>query len=190
MSSNQVLFEVILLLLAVSLFGILSGARLVRNQAKKPLPPAPMAEPARSPYTESLAATGLIQPDTPYLVVLAVLMVSGFFRSLEFTCLNALSFADVDDARMSNATSFSSVAQQLSLGMGVALAALLLSLMPGVAAGHAVARIDPGDFLPIFGAAGLMCAASWLWFRTLAPNACEVMSGYRRKLPPVDQPAE
>lgn len=51
----------ILLLLAVSLFGILSGARLVRNQAKKPLPPAPMAEPARSPYTESLAATGLIE---------------------------------------------------------------------------------------------------------------------------------
>ena len=50
----------ILLLLAISLFGIISGARLVRNQAKKPLPPAPMAEPARSPYTESLAATGLI----------------------------------------------------------------------------------------------------------------------------------
>lgn len=137
-----------------------------------------------------LAATGLIQPDTPYLVVLALLMVSGFFRSLEFTCLNALSFADVDDGRMSNATSFSSVAQQLSLGMGVAFAALLLSLMPGVAAGHAVTRIDPGDFLPIFGAAGLMCAASWIWFRKLAPEAGEVMSGYRRKLPPVDQPAE
>ena len=51
----------ILLLLAISLFGIISGARLVRNQAKKPLPPAPMAEPARSPYTESLAATGLIE---------------------------------------------------------------------------------------------------------------------------------
>ena len=35
-----------------------------------------------------------------------------------------------------------------------------------------------------------MCAASWIWFRKLAPEAGEVMSGYRRKLPPVDQPAE
>lgn len=137
-----------------------------------------------------LAATGLIQPDTPYLVVLGLLMISGFFRSLQFTCINALSFSDVDDARMSNATSFSSVAQQLSLGMGVAFGALLLSLVPGVAGGHVVTHIDPGHFLPIFGAAGLMCAASWIWFRKLAPDAGEVMSGYRRRLPPADQPAE
>lgn len=135
-----------------------------------------------------LAVTGLIQPDTPYLVVLSLLVVSGFFRSLQFTCLNALSFADVDAARMSNATSFSSVAQQLSLGMGVAFAALLLSLMPGTAAGgHMLTRIPPGDFLPIFCAAGLMCAASWLWLRQLAPDAGQEMSGYRGR---ADQPAE
>ncbi|MGE4059814.1 MAG: DHA2 family efflux MFS transporter permease subunit [Sphingomonadales bacterium] len=136
-----------------------------------------------------LAATGLVRPDTPYLVVLALLMVSGFFRSLQFTCLNALSFADVDDGRMSNATSFSSVAQQLSLGMGVAFAALLLSLVPGVSGGHAMHRIEPDAFLPIFAAAGLMCAASWLWFHRLAPDAGQEMSGYRR-LGPADQPAE
>ena len=136
-----------------------------------------------------LAATGLIRPDTPYLVVLTLLMVSGFFRSLQFTCLNALSFADVDDKRMSNATSFSSVAQQLSLGMGVAFAALLLSLVPGVSGGHLMQRIEPDAFLPIFGAAGFMCAASWLWFYRLAPDAGQEMSGYRR-IGPADQPAE
>ncbi len=138
-----------------------------------------------------LAATGLIQPDTPYLVVLAVLVVSGFFRSLQFTCLNALSFADVSDERMSNATSFASVVQQLSLGMGIAFAALLLSFVPGMTGDHAaMARIDPDYFLPIFGAAGLMCAASWLWFHRLAPDAGQEMSGYRRLERSADQPAE
>jgi EmrB/QacA subfamily drug resistance transporter len=135
-----------------------------------------------------LAATGLLRPETPYLVVLGLLLVSGFFRSLQFTCLNALSFADVNDDRMSNATSFSSVAQQLSLGMGVAFGALLLSLVPGVSGHHGVHHIDPNAFLPIFGAAGLMCAASWLWFYRLAPEAGEEMSGYRRQQ--ADQPAE
>jgi EmrB/QacA subfamily drug resistance transporter len=140
-----------------------------------------------------LAVTGLIEPDTPHLVILGLLLVSGFFRSLEFTCINAIGFADVDDKRMSNATSFTSVVQQLSLGMGVAFAALMLSLMPGVLHGHVIAHIDPRDFLPIFCASGLACAASWLWFRQLAPDAGQEMSGYhgrRTSQQAADQPAE
>jgi hypothetical protein len=130
-----------------------------------------------------LAATGLLRPDTPYWAILALLLAAGFFRSLQFTCVNAVGFADVDDARMSNATSFTSVMQQMSLGMGIAFAALLLNLTPGVEAGAGLGRIDPAAFLPIFAAAGLVCASSWLVFRRLAPDAGEEMSGYR-------QPAE
>jgi len=51
----------LILLLAASLFGIFSGVRLVQRQAQKPPPPPPVAEPARSPYAESLAATGIIE---------------------------------------------------------------------------------------------------------------------------------
>lgn len=126
-----------------------------------------------------LGITGLIQPDTPYLVVLGILLFSGFFRSLQFTCVNAVGFADVPPERMSNATSFSGVAQQLSLGMGVAFAALMLGLMPS-AGGHAPGSMDPGDFMPIFAAAGLVCAASWLSFRHLTADAGQEMSGYRK----------
>ena len=56
-------------------------------------------------------------------LLLTALLVGGFFRSLQFTALNALGYADIDQARMSRATSFASVAQQMSGAVGVALAA-------------------------------------------------------------------
>ncbi|MBI1181703.1 MAG: MFS transporter [Alphaproteobacteria bacterium] len=130
-----------------------------------------------------LAATGLLRPETPYAVILALLLASGFFRSLQFTCINAVGFADVDDRRMSNATSFTSVMQQMSMGMGVAFGALLLNLMPGVDVTSGTRSMDPAVFTPIFACAGLVCATSWLLFRRLSPEAGEEMSGYR-------QPAE
>ena len=60
--------------------------------------------------------------------VLNVLLIGGFFRSLEFTCINALSFAEVEPARMSRATTLSAVWQQLSLSAGVAAGALIVEL--------------------------------------------------------------
>ena len=70
-----------------------------------------------------LASYGLIGSGTPHALILAGLLAGGFFRSLEFTALNALGYADIDQARMSRATSFASVAQQMSGAVGVALAA-------------------------------------------------------------------
>jgi EmrB/QacA subfamily drug resistance transporter len=76
--------------------------------------------------TGFLAAQALFTPATPHLVILAVLLAGGFFRSLQFTALNALSYSDVSQRDMGRATSFYSVAQQLSLAMGVACAAFVL----------------------------------------------------------------
>ena len=56
-----------------------------------------------------LASYGLFTPRPPHWLLLAALLAGGFFRSLEFTALNALGYADIDQARMSRATSFASV---------------------------------------------------------------------------------
>ncbi len=48
------------------------------------------------------------------------LLTGGFFRSLEFTAVNAIAYADIEPQAMSRATSFASVAQQVSLSLGVA----------------------------------------------------------------------
>ena len=59
-------------------------------------------------------------------MIIATLLVGGFFRSLQFTSLNTLAYADIAEPAMSHATTLSSVAQQLSLTFGVGLGALLL----------------------------------------------------------------
>ncbi|MDE3175657.1 MAG: MFS transporter [Pseudomonadota bacterium] len=70
-----------------------------------------------------LAAYGLIGAQTPHALIFLGLLVGGFFRSLEFTALNAIGYADVSQARMSRATSFASVSQQMAQAVGVAVAA-------------------------------------------------------------------
>ena len=42
---------------------------------------------------------GCFTPATPFAVMIAVLLVGGFFRSLQFTATNAIAYADVDAAR-------------------------------------------------------------------------------------------
>ncbi|HEX5078082.1 MAG TPA: MFS transporter, partial [Geminicoccaceae bacterium] len=66
-----------------------------------------------------LAVNALFEPATPHLVIFGVLLVGGFFRSLQFTAINTLSYADIERAQMSRATSFASMMQQLSLSIGV-----------------------------------------------------------------------
>jgi EmrB/QacA subfamily drug resistance transporter len=74
------------------------------------------------------AAIALFTAGTPHAIVLAVLLAGGFFKSLQFTALNAIAYADVKNAAMSRATSFASVVQQLSQSMGVAIGALVLEI--------------------------------------------------------------
>ncbi len=73
-----------------------------------------------------IAACALFRPETPYWIILAVLLAGGFFRSLQFSSLNSLAFADLGTSEMSRATSFTSVAQQLSITAGIAIGALML----------------------------------------------------------------
>ncbi len=61
------------------------------------------------------AGYGFFTPATPIILMMGILLVGGFVRSLEFTSLNAIAYAEIDGAAMSRATSFSAVAQQLSL---------------------------------------------------------------------------
>jgi EmrB/QacA subfamily drug resistance transporter len=66
-----------------------------------------------------LGCYGFFTPSTPLVIMMGILLTCGFVRSLEFTSLNAIVFADIDASKMSRAVSFSSAAQQLSLSLGV-----------------------------------------------------------------------
>lgn len=127
-----------------------------------------------------ISVPALFTAATPAVVMLVALLIGGFFRSLQFTSVNALGYADIDQERMSSATSLASVAQQLSLSLGVSIAALLLE---GVLASRGGTELQAGDFPVAFAAIGLISAASVLIFWRLAPEAGDEVSGRARPDP-------
>ncbi|RYE46274.1 MAG: MFS transporter [Hyphomicrobiales bacterium] len=66
-------------------------------------------------------AMGLYTPDTPTPLMLALLVITGFFQSLFWTTTNAFIFADVADKDAGQANVLSQVSVQLSLAFGVAI---------------------------------------------------------------------
>ncbi|MCG9916002.1 MAG: MFS transporter [Phenylobacterium sp.] len=71
-------------------------------------------------------AYGFFQIDTPHWLIMLVLLAGGFFRSLQFTSLNGLAYADIGQDRMSRASTMSAMAQQLVQSVGIGLAATLI----------------------------------------------------------------
>jgi EmrB/QacA subfamily drug resistance transporter len=121
-----------------------------------------------------LAANALFTQTTAHWLIMIVLLVGGFFRSLQFTALNALAFADIEPEDMSNATSFAAVGQQLSLSTGVAIGAAALEAMRALHGGGALAA---DDFGPAFYAVAIISALSLFTFLRLAPNAGDELTG-------------
>jgi EmrB/QacA subfamily drug resistance transporter len=126
--------------------------------------------------TAFLCINALFRPSTPHLVVVAVLLAGGFFRSLQFTSLNALAFADIDNRAMSRATSFAAVAQQLSLSVGVSVGAAGLEFARGL---HGGGALTVNDFAPAFLLVAAVSATSIFMFWRLEPDAGAVVSGRR-----------
>lgn len=123
-----------------------------------------------------MAAVGAFTAQTPHGLVFVVLLAGGFFRSLQFTSLNTLGYADVAPESLSQATGFVAVVQQLALAGGVALAALLLGVSRAADGRQALVT---ADFAHGFVGVALVSLLSWLLFRRLAPDAGAEVSGHR-----------
>ena len=121
------------------------------------------------------AGYGLFAATTPHFVVVSVLLFSGCLRSLQFTSLNAISFADVSRQTMSQATSLSGMAQRLSQSMGVVIGALVLQMASSL---HGHPGIEASDFWPAFLVIGVISAGSIFFHSRLPSNAGAEVSGH------------
>jgi EmrB/QacA subfamily drug resistance transporter len=115
-----------------------------------------------------LAACAAFTPGTPAVLIVGVLLAGGFFRSLEFTSINTLAYADVDPGRISRATTMVSVAQQLAVSTGVALGALAVHATLVMKGG---AEITAVDFAPAFLFVAAISASSAMAFARLPAGA-------------------
>jgi MFS family permease len=132
-----------------------------------------------------LCSFGLFRPETPHVFVIATLLVSGFFRSLQFTSLNAISYAEVDSPRMGQASSLAGMTQQLSLSLGIAIGGYLLEIV-GVL--HDRPATDVRNFYVAFLAVGLISASSAWMMSRLPRNAGSEMAGRARPGEEVAEP--
>ncbi|NGM86715.1 DHA2 family efflux MFS transporter permease subunit [Parapusillimonas sp. SGNA-6] len=115
-----------------------------------------------------VALCGLFRADTPIWVMAVVLVAGGFFRSLQFTAVNTLTYADLGSEAMSRASSFAATAQQLGITLGVATAAVTLNLSMAWRGGAELAVVDVvWGFIVV----GLITAGSLLSFLRLPANA-------------------
>jgi EmrB/QacA subfamily drug resistance transporter len=130
------------------------------------------------------AASALFTEVTPAAVILAVLLVGGFFKSLQFTAINTIAYADIEEKDISKATSFASVAQQLSMSAGVATGALVLEIER---MGRETHDVVASDFPPAFLIVGTLAALSALIFMRLPKHAGSSLS---RKAHPVGEPEQ
>jgi EmrB/QacA subfamily drug resistance transporter len=120
-----------------------------------------------------LGGYGLFRADTPAPMIMAVLLLGGCLRSLQFTSLNAISYADVESARMGQASSLSGMMQQLSLSLGVAIGGFALQIAGQV---NANAVMAPINFTIAFVVVAAVSATSaWLMWQ-LPPEAGEEMA--------------
>ncbi len=72
----------------------------------------------------ALLACAFLTPQTPVWVIMLVLYLGGVFRSIHFTAISTLAFADVPSPQMSYANTLFSTATQLAVGLGITLGAI------------------------------------------------------------------
>ena len=115
-----------------------------------------------------VAAPGLFGPGWAAWAMFALLAAGGFSRSLQFTTLNALVYADVPRAQLSRATTFAAVVQELAGAVGVALAALALGALQRLQGGG---ELDAAHFPAVFALVGAVSALSFVVFLRLPADA-------------------
>lgn len=123
-----------------------------------------------------MGAVGFYRPDSPILVVVLLLFVGGFFRSMFFTSINALAFADVPKNATGDATAMIAAIQQVSVAMGVALAGGILEA--GMAlAGRTTSTV--GDFSVAFFTIGALTVSAGFVFTAMGREAGDEVAGRR-----------
>src|SRR6266511_4167985 len=132
-----------------------------------------------------VAACATFTPGVSFAWIVGILIVGGFFRSLEFTSLNTIAYADVDNRRMSRATSLVAVAQQVSISVGVAIGALAVDLTLWARGRD---TITAADFQPAYLTVAVIAGCAFFVFARLPADAGAELA--RRTTAPAAGPTE
>nr|WP_210307033.1 MDR family MFS transporter [Paenochrobactrum gallinarii] len=121
----------------------------------------------------SIALNGFFTPETPYWIIFMALLIGGVGRSLLFTGVNTLGYAEIPNDKTSQATPITAVAQQVSLAIGVAIAGAILEVST-LLQGH---ELQLSDFHIGFFIIAIISGLAFFSFIRLDPDAGHQLSG-------------
>lgn len=79
----------------------------------------------------TIALYGFVGRDTPLAAIVVISLMQGFFNSLQFSSMNTLAYADIEQGDTSMASTISSSFQQLSMSFGLAAGSLVAAWFLG-----------------------------------------------------------
>jgi EmrB/QacA subfamily drug resistance transporter len=120
---------------------------------------------------------GFFRDSTPIVVIVGMLALGGFLRSNHLTSTGTLAFADIPNRQVSQASSLTSVVQQMAQAFGITVAGLMLRVSQQLTGPHGVAPLAPQNFILPFAAIGLAAMAATLTYLPLPLNAGASLHG-------------
>jgi EmrB/QacA subfamily drug resistance transporter len=116
----------------------------------------------------------VIQPGIPEWVIGMILFGCGVARSVQFTCLNTIAFADIATEKMNAASTLYSTFQQAAMGLGIAFGAIA---MQWAIAGSGLAdHYSMHNFRIVFVAMALVAAISSIGYIRMDSRAGSTLS--------------
>lgn len=121
-----------------------------------------------------IALFSLIGRDTNYWLMLLIFTVFGVINSMQFTAMNTVTLVDLSDRQASSGNSLLSVIMQLSMSMGIAIAAAILGGFTGNAT-LAQGQDVIGAFAKTYLCLGFLAAISTVIFIHVSPDSGKVL---------------
>ena len=123
-----------------------------------------------------------VGPGTPVWLIVVQVFCFGFFTSLQYTSMNTLVYADVDERSASSASTISSTMQQMSVSFGVATASLATAFFVPDRFHSNATEMMHGIHQALI-ALGLLTIVSTLIFVRLKRDDGNTVSQHRAELP-------
>ncbi|REE07427.1 EmrB/QacA subfamily drug resistance transporter [Paraburkholderia sp. BL27I4N3] len=124
----------------------------------------------------TFSSYALFKPTTPHVVIISLLFVGGFFRSLQFTALNSIAYVDVKKSLMSSGSTLVAISQPLGQTLGVAIAATIIQILGGTGQHH----VPPASITPAFVILGIGSLMSLAFFLPLPRDTGQDVTGHVR----------
>lgn len=119
-----------------------------------------------------------LKSDSPIYHLIPLMVFQGFFSSIQFTAMNTLILADLDDDNSSEGNSLLALTQQLSMSLGISVASFILILFQNINGQDSIPAVS---FRNTFLVLGIITIISTVIFLQLKPNDGNNMSGRTSK---------